>query len=145
MTPRQRQHVQQSFALVAPIATQAAAIFYEQLFERDPDLRRLFRGDMAAQGERLMAMIGGAVQLLGQPARLDATLQALGRRHAGYGVRASHYDTVGAALLDTLAIGLGTQFTPEVRAAWTALYAHISLTMQSAAADVSAEPIAATV
>lgn len=143
MTPSQCQQVQQSFALVAPIATQAAAIFYTRLFERDPDLRRLFRGDMAAQGERLMAMIGGAVQLLGQPSRLDATLQALGRRHAGYGVRAGHYDTVGAALLDTLAIGLGAQFTPEVRAAWTALYAHISHTMQAAAADAAVEPIVA--
>lgn len=142
MTPQQRHHVQQSFALVAPIAAQAAAIFYEQLFERDPGLRRLFRGDMATQGERLMAMIGGAVQLLDQPARLDATLRALGQRHVGYGVRADHYDTVGAALLATLAIGLGERFTPDVRAAWATLYGHISRTMQ-AATPAEATPVPA--
>lgn len=140
MTPQQRPLVQQSFALVAPIATQAAAIFYDQLFARDPALRRLFRGDMAAQGERLMAMIGAAVQLLDQPTRLDATLRALGQRHVGYGVRPAHYDTVGAALLDTLAIGLGDHFTPEVRAAWAALYAHVSRTMQEATIQAEAMP-----
>lgn len=143
MTPQQRQLVQHSFALVAPIATQAAAIFYTRLFERDPGLRGLFRGDMAAQGERLMVMIGSAVQLLEHPSRLDATLQALGRRHAGYGVRPAHYDTVGAALLETLAIGLGEQFTPEVRAAWATLYGHISRTMQAAAAVDEVEPAVA--
>lgn len=142
MTPQQRHHVQQSFALVAPIATQAAAIFYDELFRRDPSLRRLFRGDMGTQGERLMVMIGGAVQLLDQPSRLDATLRALGQRHVGYGVCATHYDTVGAALLATLEIGLGERFTPDVRVAWATLYAHISHTMQGAV-QAQAIPVSA--
>ena len=36
MTPRQVEHVQASFAKVAPIAYQAAALFYGRLFETAP-------------------------------------------------------------------------------------------------------------
>ena len=127
--------VRNSFALVLPIRTQAAALFYAQLFEADPALRPLFRGDLAQQGERLMDMIGAAVGMLDRPATLMPTLRALGRRHAGYGVRDDHYDTVGAALLKTLELGLGEAFTGEVRAAWATLYGVIQSTMMEAARE----------
>jgi hemoglobin-like flavoprotein len=133
MTPHQIDLVRSSFALVQPIAPQAAALFYDKLFVRDPSLRRLFKGDMAHQGERLMAMIGVAVAGLSRPDQLQAPLKALGERHAGYGVQPAHYDTVGAALLETLADGLGPAFTPDVRAAWVALYGHVSRSMQAVA------------
>lgn len=133
MTPRQTELVRASFAQVAPIATQAATMFYNNLFAADPALRTLFRGDMAAQGERLMSMIGAAVGLLDRPQALLPVLRNLGARHAGYGVQASHYDTVGAALLLTLEQGIGAAFTDEVRAAWTTLYGVVSRTMIEAA------------
>lgn len=129
MTPQQTRLVRESFALVQPIATQAAALFYDKLFERDPTLMPMFRGDMAQQGARLMQMIEAAVALLGRPAQLDETLMRLGERHVGYGVMAAHYPTVGAALLDTLAAGLGDDFTAETREAWAALYSHVAETM----------------
>jgi hemoglobin-like flavoprotein len=134
MTPQQIATVRASFTHVAPIADQAAALFYDHLFAADPSLRTLFKSDMAQQGERLMAMIGAAVGLLEQPARLLPVLHGLGRRHAGYGVKPGHYDTVGAALIRTLRDGLGEAFTPEVEQAWTAMYATVAREMQSAAA-----------
>jgi hemoglobin-like flavoprotein len=134
MTPRQIATVRASFAHVAPIADQAAVLFYDHLFNADPSLRHLFKGDMTSQGERLMAMIGAAVGLLEQPTRLLPVLHGLGRRHAGYGVMPRHYDTVGSALLQTLRDGLGEAFTPEVEQAWQAMYATVAREMQSAAA-----------
>jgi hypothetical protein len=35
------------------------------------------------------------------------------RRHVSYGVKDEHYDTVGKALLDTLAHAFGDDFTPR--------------------------------
>jgi hemoglobin-like flavoprotein len=125
--------VRTSFDSVRPVATQAAAMFYDRLFERQPDVAPLFRSNMAQQGERLMGMIAAAVDLLDQPQRLQPALAELGRRHVGYGVQAAHYDAVGHALLDTLAAALGAAFTPSHRAAWAALYQHVSHTMQAAA------------
>jgi hemoglobin-like flavoprotein len=62
---------------------------------------------------------------------------ALGRRHVIYGVEERHYETVGAALLWTLAAGLGEAFTPDLRAAWTAAYKLVSNTMIEAARQVT--------
>ena len=129
MKPQQIDLVRNSFALVKPIAQQAAALFYDNLFERDPTLRTLFRGNMAEQGDRLMSMIGTALGMLERPAALVPVLRMLGARHTGYGVEEHHYDTVGAALLKTLEQGLGDAFTADVRAAWVALYGVISATM----------------
>ena len=131
--------VRESWQAVAAIAPQAAALFYQNLFEADPSLRRLFRGDMETQGRKLMEMIGVAVAKLDRPDALVHVLRALGKRHADYGVQASHYDTVGAALLRTLGMGLGDRFTPEVEAAWTEVYGFIAETMLSAADELVEE------
>ncbi len=132
MNPQTIHHVQSSWAHVLPIAPQAAAIFYDELFTLDPSLRSLFKGDMAAQGVRLMQMIGAAV---GQLKRLDTlvpVLQGLGQRHAGYGVVKAHYTLVGTALLATLAKGLGPAFTAEVEAAWVEVYGVMSTVVREA-------------
>jgi hypothetical protein len=55
MTPKHVAQVQQSFAMVAPVADEAAAMFYGRLFEIAPHLQALFRGDLAEQGRKLMA------------------------------------------------------------------------------------------
>ena len=125
--------VQSSFAQVAAIADTAAALFYARLFERDPSLRALFRGDMKAQGAKLIQMIAVAVNRLGNPETLVPVLENMGRRHADYGVVDAHYDTVGAALIDTLADGLGDAFTADIRSAWIEVYGFIAATMKDAA------------
>ncbi len=129
----QIQLVQASFAQVVPIAEQAAAMFYAKLFELDPEIRHLFKGDMVEQGKKLMAALGVVVSNLKQPEKIIGTIQDMGRRHGGYGVQAKHYDTVGQALLWTLEQGLGASFTPETRAAWTAAYGIVADTMKKAA------------
>lgn len=140
MTPDQIRHVQSSFARVETIAGEAATLFYANLFAADPALRPMFRGDMVAQGARLMQMIGGAVRLLERPSALMPVLRRLGANHAGYGVQAAHYATVGGALIQTLRQGLGEHFTPEVEAGWLALYAIVAEAMQQGAAEAMAQP-----
>jgi hemoglobin-like flavoprotein len=121
--------VRASWSQVQPIRSAAAALFYRHLFADAPGLRALFRGDLQEQGDRLMQMMDWLVDRLDDPPTLLAALADLGRRHAGYGVQASHYDRVGAALLRTLAEGLGAQFTSATERAWTELYQMISDTM----------------
>lgn len=125
--------VRDSFAKVAPIADTAAALFYGRLFELDPALKPLFKGDMAAQGKLLMQMIATAVGALDRIDSIVPAVESLGKRHAGYGVAASHYDTVGAALLWTLGQGLGPAFSPDVKAAWTETYGLLAGVMKKAA------------
>ena len=138
MNTKQIELVQSSFAQVVPIADDAAALFYNRLFELDPALRPMFRGDMKEQGKKLMSMIAVVVSGLKTLDRIVPGIQALGSRHAAYGVRDEHYDVVGAALLWTLATGLGEAFTDEVREAWTEAYTLLANTMKDAAAEAAA-------
>ncbi len=129
MTPEQVTLVKDSWQQVVPIAEQAAELFYGRLFELDPELKPLFKGDMKQQGKKLMTMINTAVVSLDRLDDIVAAVQNLGRRHVGYGVQESHYNTVGAALLWTLGQGLGDAFTSEVEAAWTETYTTLASVM----------------
>jgi hemoglobin-like flavoprotein len=134
MTSEQKVLVQGTFAKVAPIADDAAAMFYARLFELDPSLRPLFTTDLTEQGRKLMQMIAVAVNALDRLDELVPAVRQLGIRHARYGVKDQHYDTVAEALLWTLERGLGSDFTPAVKDAWTAVYGVLAATMKEAAA-----------
>jgi hemoglobin-like flavoprotein len=139
MTPEQVKLVQESFAKVAPIADTAADLFYDRLFAIAPELRSLFPSDLAPQKKKLMQMLATAVTNLHQVEKIVPAVQALGRRHAGYGVTDTHYAPVGAALLWTLEQGLGDAFTSDVKEAWTVTYTTVARVMKSAAAEEPAK------
>src|SRR4051812_6746188 len=91
MTPENQSLVRDSFAKIVPIAPQAAALFYDRLFQLDPSLKPLFTGDMNEQGRKLMAMISMAVANLDKlhtivPARsgtsVAVTLATASNRHS---------------------------------------------------------------
>src|SRR4051812_16998284 len=135
VTAAQKSLVQASFVDIATIADDAAVLFYQRLFELDPSLRQMFRGDMTEQRKKLMQMLTAAVKGLDHLEQLVPAVQNLGRRHAGYGVEDRHYEVVAEALLWTLAAGLGRGFTPDVRDAWVAVYTLLATTMKDAARE----------
>ena len=131
MTNEQIKLVQDSFRQVTPIAETAAQLFYARLFELDPDLESLFKGNLSEQGRKLMQMLGLAVSSLDRMDQLMPVVRSLGTRHVSYGVRDKDYNTVGQALLWTLRKGLGDAFTPDVEAAWSNVYGTLASAMQS--------------
>jgi len=126
MTPDQVQLVQQSFAKVAPIADQAAVLFYDRLFETAPQVKAMFPADISEQRKKLMATLAVVVNGLGDLKSVLPAASALARRHVTYGAKAEHYPVVGAALLWTLEKGLGEGWTPAVADAWTSAYGTLS-------------------
>ncbi|MBC8550552.1 MAG: hemin receptor [Candidatus Brocadiales bacterium] len=127
--------VQKTFEKVLPISETAAELFYKRLFELNPSFKPLFKGDMKKQGRMLMQMIDFAVRGIDEPDAILPTIQDLGKRHVGYGVKEEYYSTVGEALLWTLEQGLGSDFTPEVKEAWTEAYKLLSGVMIDAARE----------
>jgi hemoglobin-like flavoprotein len=138
MTPESIKLVKTTWAQVVPIKEKAAELFYGKLFELDPGLKPLFKGDMPEQGKKLMMTINTVVNALDKIEPLVPVVQDLGRRHVKYGVKDKHYDTVAAALLWTLGAGLGDAYTPAVNAAWTEAYTLLATVMKTAAAEVAA-------
>ncbi|MCI0506523.1 MAG: globin domain-containing protein [Gammaproteobacteria bacterium] len=137
MTPEQKKLVQSTFKEVAPIAETAAKLFYSKLFELDPKLKALFKGDMEEQGRKLMKIIGVAVNGLDKLEEIVPVVEGMGKRHVAYGVEDKDYNTVGTALLWTLKQGLDGAFTSEVEEAWTVVYTLLADTMKNAAAKAA--------
>lgn len=142
MTPDQISLIQSSFQKVAPIADQAAALFYARLFEIAPEVKPLFKSDMTDQGRKLMGTLAVVVKGLDDLDAIVPAAQTLARRHVGYGVTAAHYPPVGEALLWTLETGLGDAFTAETRAAWAEAYGLLSSVMIAAAEAPAPQPAA---
>ena len=137
MIPGKIELVKSSWAKVAPIADQAAELFYGKLFELNPELKSMFKSDMKEQGRKLMVMLNTAVNSLDKLEAIVPAVQDMGRRHVAYGVKDEDYDTVGEALLWTLEQGLAEAFTPEVKDAWVDTYTLVATTMKTAAAQAA--------
>jgi hemoglobin-like flavoprotein len=133
MNPSTIDNVQRTFNLIAPIADDAAALFYSKLFELDPSLKSMFKSDMTDQGKKLMQILGVAVSSLNNLDAIVPAVQDLGRRHVQYGVRPQHYNTVAEAILWMLAQTLGATFTAEIKQSWTEVYTVLADTMIAAA------------
>jgi hemoglobin-like flavoprotein len=133
MLVRQKKLIQDTWAQVVPIAGQVAAIFYQRLFEIDPSTRALFNTtNMVQQRKKLVQILSVAVSSLDNLSALRKTVEELGHRHAGYGVKDAHYDSVGVALLWTLEQALGAAWTPEAAVAWKEVYGVLSSIMRNA-------------
>lgn len=137
MTPEQIKLVQNSWAKVVPISETAAELFYGKLFELDPSLKPMFKGDIKEQGRKLMAILNTAVNALTKLGTIVPAVQDMGRRHVDYGVKDEHYDTVGEALIWTLGAGLKDNFTEDTRQAWIDVYTLVTTTMKEAAAEAA--------
>lgn len=102
---------------------QIAHLFFDRLFELDPELRPLFNYvDTEEQGERVLRMLALIVNTLQDVKAFDSTMKAMGQRHVGYGVKKEHYQTFGDALLWALDKSLGDAFTPAMHEAWRTAY-----------------------
>lgn len=140
MTPERQQLVKDSWETVEPVSEVAAALFYGRLFELDPSLRHLFRGDMTEQGRKLTQTLSVVVRGLERLEELMPAVESLGRRHGAYGVQDSHYETVRASLLWMLDRAPGTPLTPPARDAWDEAYDLLATVMKRAAAGIPGPP-----
>ncbi|KAG8459612.1 hypothetical protein KFE25_000968 [Diacronema lutheri] len=106
---------------------QPAAIGMFRKFRDEADYKKsaAFRAHAAA----VIGTVDTAFGMLRDLPALVPVLQALGKAHAKYGVKPSHYNWIGAALLTTLSQGLGDAFTPEVEQAYATVWGVVAATM----------------
>ena len=123
--------------MLLEMAGPLSQLFYGRLFQLDPSVRPMFRGDMRAQGRKLMDMLAVLVEGLDHPEQHLPLLRALGQRHAGYGVKPEHYEMVRAALGWAFAQALQLEFTGDVKDAWLALIEEVNTAMKAGAAELA--------
>lgn len=125
--------VKTSFEKIKPLAEEAGVLFYARLFELDPSLRPLFTRDIREQGNKLMEMLGMTVSALDDFDSIVSLVRDSGIRHASYGVKEHHYETVAKALFWTFEAALGEDFTVETKESWMTVYNELARTMREAA------------
>ena len=133
VTQEQIALVQESFDALRPIPRGVGRAFYERLFELDPSLRVLFKGDLDAQGAMFVSALGLAVAGLDDATSGERPLRDLGQRHAAYGVTDAHFATFREALVGTLRAQIGAAFTEAHAAAWREAFDRIGAVMRDAA------------
>lgn len=112
--------LEESFNLVAPNGEKLVARFYEELFERFPQVKPLFTNTTTEkQQTKLLAALKLVVGNLRNPETLVKTLTELGIRHQTYGAEAAHYDAVAETLLHVLQEIAGEAWTDDVQIAWS--------------------------
>ncbi|MFC5412920.1 globin domain-containing protein [Larkinella bovis] len=121
--------IKNSWNSLLPQKEETGSLFYQTLFQDDTSLRYLFGTNLTGQIRKFMDMINFIVDQLHHPDQLEKELKALAHRHFQYGVLSVDYDTVGKALLKTLASQLQEEWTPETETAWQELYRTVTQTM----------------
>lgn len=140
LTPEQQRLVKLSFEQLLPVSHIAAGLFYSKLFELEPSLRHMFMGDIQSQERKFVNMLRIVVTNLDRTEQVTPAIEALGRRHAGYGVNPSHYRVFGTALLWAVEQAAGPDCLTGTREAWYALFSYLAETMHQAAADELVNP-----
>ena len=135
MTPEQIALVERTVPAEGSRMTAIAADFYDRLFAAAPELRNLFTHDPAAQRAKFAAELQTILLTIRKHGDFLDRAGALGARHAGYGVHAAHYRTVGDALLAAMGAALGPAWTEEVAGAWRSAYHLTAEVMMAGAAD----------
>ena len=110
--------LEQSFATLAGVGDEMTRVFYDTLFARVPAVRAMFPPDLAQQRQKLLATLAWVVANLKNRDSMLAAVDALGRRHRGYGATAAHYPIVASCLLSAMRTVGGDQFGDEAAADW---------------------------
>src|SRR5215471_4847750 len=130
MTPRQIQLVKNSWAIVSTLdIITVGSLFYNRLFEIDPETKPMFSVTVEEQARKAMSMLNYIIQKLDKLDDIVDEVTKLAQAHAKYGVGPEHYLTGGVALLWTLEKGLGKHWNEEVREAWVSCYTVLSNAM----------------
>ena len=129
LTSKQIELVENSWDYVLLNSQETGAVFYKKLFEIDPGLRQLFKGEIHAQSQKLVAMITFAVHKLNNLNEIIADVKTLGVHHHQNSVKPEHYASVAVALLWTIENALGKEWNNEIKEAWMAVYTALAKTM----------------
>ncbi|MDI5987210.1 globin domain-containing protein [Halomonas sp. M4R5S39] len=103
--------------------------FYPLMFDRYPEVKPLFNDAHQQSGGQPRALAGAVlayVQLRADPQKARDTLATVVSKHVSLDIRPEQYPIVGECLMAAIGEVLGEAVTPEIAAAWSALYEELA-------------------
>jgi hemoglobin-like flavoprotein len=115
----------------------AASLFYERLFQRNPEVRPLFPDDLSDLQLKLMSVFELVVFSFDEKKHNQYALQSsvlmplreLGRKHDEKGIKPKHYEIANNLLVEVMHDTTGKIFTEEVKQAWQLALLHLTSAM----------------
>ena len=135
LSPREIELIRESHARLLPEVKRVSEEFYLDLFSREPEIKALFRDDLAEQGMRFMSAIHVIVDNLDDMETMDAEIEKLAAGHAALNIKPIWYRHMQEALIDTFAAALGERFNNETELAWRSAFSQIADRMAEKAAQ----------
>lgn len=108
---------------------QFAEALFENLFERDPSMRNLFRTSTDRQSKRFGQMLNHLIKNLDNFEKLKPQIQRMGRDHVEYGVQVHHFESFGKSFLAALKQADRKGLTRAERDSWADFFASVSQEM----------------
>ncbi len=128
--------LESSFNLLAPRGEELVRRFYDELFQRAPQVKPMFENTTPAdQQKKLLAALKLVVENVRRPEALAPVLTTMGERHQGYGVLPEHYPIVAESLVKVMKEMAGDVWTDTIEAAWTQALNVIAKVMLDAYSD----------
>jgi hemoglobin-like flavoprotein len=124
--------IRESYMLFEPASDLVATLFFQRLLEIAPEVQPMLHGDMDEQRQQLLIALGLAVASLERFDDIIPSLKLLGAKYRAMGVEPYHYGGIGEALLWTLNQSLGSNWSPELEDAWSALCTVVAEAMTEA-------------
>ncbi len=131
LTKEEIRLVQMSWNTMTSKSKNTGEKFYANLFNKYPEMAKLFKGEIKEQSGALMRMVKTVVEGLNNPQIIIPALQELGRRHGEYGVKHEYYKEFGNLLVETIGSELGKDFDVKTKAAWEKLYETLADVMKN--------------
>lgn len=97
-------------------------VMYEFLFERNPELKDLFKNAEPDQHKKLAAAVYAYAANIDKLEVLGKGIEAMAVTHVKTNIQPEHYPLVGAAILSAIEKVLGEAATPDIMAAWKEAY-----------------------
>lgn len=111
--------LEESYDIIAPKIPEIVNRMYSRLFEVAPRVVQIFAGRDPSKQLRTVHILRDSFDDL---TSLTPELEALGERHATWGVREQDYAIMGPILLESMAASVDPYWRSEYTTAWAALF-----------------------
>ncbi|CAF1041076.1 unnamed protein product [Rotaria sordida] len=125
ITAEQKKLLQSTVATMREHGKDITTKFYATLFKEHPEFRNFFNQTNQQTGKQPAALAETVFQFVEHLDNLDVMTPQMSRlstKHRAVTVKPEHYPVVGKYLIQSIKEYLGDKGTPEVMAAWQALY-----------------------
>ncbi|MEL6945496.1 MAG: globin domain-containing protein [Bacteroidota bacterium] len=121
MTQQEIRLVQESVEKILPQTREMGDLLYQRLFEIAPEVKSLFKTDIATQSRKLMSILVHIIANLDQLDKLSEEFKDLASKHHDYQITPEHYRFLKSAFLWTLEQKL-SNWSIDLENAWRVAY-----------------------